>query len=169
MPDPITHASLAFIFGRHCFKDQKWLFVLAGLSPDLDVFIGGAFILLSGPWPASLTDFFDRSLIFHPGLTAAIWFTPIYCFIFAWVFRKIGKKSVEANFGRIYGIVLTGMLLHLGLDFLQTGNRPLWPLDVTAGLNVLPYTPAGRLWTMVTAVGLLILDSLCGHRIRRSR
>jgi membrane-bound metal-dependent hydrolase YbcI (DUF457 family) len=169
MPDPITHASLSLIFARHCFKDQKFLFVLAALSPDIDVFIGGIFILLSGPWPASLTDFFDKSLIFHPGLSAAIWFIPIYSLILSWVFRRIGKRAMEANFRRIYTLVLVGMLLHLGLDFLQTGNRPLWPLDLTAGLNILPYTPAGRFGTMMAAIGLLVLDSFMFNRRRLSR
>jgi len=169
MPDPITHASLALIFARRCFKDHKFLFVLAGLSPDIDVFIGGLFILLFGPWPVSLIDFLDKSLIFHPGLSAAIWFIPVYSLTLSWVFRRIGKRAVEANFSRIYALVLVGMLLHLGLDFLQTGNRPLWPLEVTAGLNILPYTPAGRFWTMMAAIGLLTLDSLIIYRRRSSR
>jgi hypothetical protein len=167
MPDPITHASVSFIFARHCFKDQKFLFVLAALSPDIDVLIGGLFILLIGPWPASLTDFFDESLIFHPGLSAAIWFVPIYALILSWVFRKIGKRAVKENFGRIYSLVFVGMLLHLGLDMLQPGNQPLWPLEVTAGLNILPYSPAGRFWTMTAAIGLLILDSFA--KIIRTR
>jgi len=165
MPDPITHASLSLLFARYCFKDQKFLFVLAGLSPDIDVFIGGLFILLTGPWPASLTEFFERSLILHPGLSAAIWFVPIYGLMLAWAFRRLTKTAAALDFSRIYLLVLVGMLLHLGLDLLQTGNRPLWPLEMTAGLNVLPYTPSGRLWTMVTAVGLLILDS-CAKLVR---
>jgi len=169
MPDPITHASLSFIFARHCFRDQKSLFVLAALSPDIDVVFGGPFILLSGPRPASLADFFDRSLIFHPGLSAAIWFIPIYSLFLSWVFRKIGKRAAEANFSRIYTLVLMGMLLHLGLDFLQTGNRPLWPLNVTVGLNILPYTPTGRFWTMIAAIGLLILDSFMIYRRQQPR
>lgn len=169
MPDPITHASLAYVFARRSFKNHTLLFVLAGLSPDIDVFIGGIFILLSGPWPASLTDFLNESMIFHPGLSAAIWFVPIYSLILAWVFRKIGKKAAETNFSRIYTLVLAGMLLHLGLDFLQTGNRPLWPLDVTAGLNILPYSPAGRFWTMLAAVGLLIFDGLLAYQRRQPR
>jgi len=164
MPDPITHASLSFIIGRHCFRDQKALFVLAALSPDIDVFIGGLFILLTGLWPVSLTDFFDKSMIFHPGLSAAIWFIPIYGLFLSWMFRKVGKRAAEANFNRIYTVVLVGMLLHLGLDFLQTGNRPLWPLDLTVGLNILPYTPGGRLGTMMAAIALLIFDTFMIYR-----
>ena len=169
MPDPITHAALAYVFARHCFKNQKLRFVVAGLAPDIDVFIGGIFILLAGPWPASWTDFLDASMIFHPGLSAAIWFVPVYSLMLAWVFRQIGKKAAETNFSRIYTLVLVGMLLHLGLDFLQTGNRPLWPLDVTAGLHILPYSPAGRFWTMMAAIGLLIFDGLVAYQRRQSR
>jgi membrane-bound metal-dependent hydrolase YbcI (DUF457 family) len=169
MPDPITHATLSYVFARHSFKNQKLLFVLAGLSPDIDVFIGGIFILLSGPRPESLTDFLNASMIFHPGLSAAIWFVPVYSLMLAWVFRKIVKKASETNFSRIYTLVLVGMLLHLGLDFLQSGNRPLWPLDVTAGLNILPYSPAGRFWTMTAAIGLLIFDVLVAYQRRQSR
>jgi hypothetical protein len=169
MPDPITHAALSYVVARRSFTDQKLLFVLAGLSPDIDVFIGGIFILLAGPWPASLADFLNASMIFHPGLSTAIWFVPIYGLILSWVFRKIGKKAAETNFSRIYPLVLVGMLLHLGLDFLQTGNRPLWPLDVTAGLNILPYSPAGRFWTMLAAVGLLIFDGLLAYLRRPHR
>ena len=168
MPDPITHASLSFIFARHCFKDQKSLFVMAALSPDIDVFIGGLFILLTGSWPVSLTDFFDKSMIFHPGLSAAIWFIPIYGLFLSWMFRKVGKRAAEANFKRIYTVVLVGMLLHLGLDFLQTGNRPLWPLDLTVGLNILPYTPGGRLGTMMAAIALLIFDTFRIYRRQQS-
>lgn len=136
------------------------MFVLAALSPDIDVFIGGVYILLAGPWPVSLADFFNRSLIFHPGLSAAIWFMPISCLILSWVFRKPGRRAAEKPFSRIYTLVGAGMLLHLCLDLLQTGNRPLWPLNVTAGFDVLPYSAAGRLLTMAAAVGLLILDTL---------
>jgi hypothetical protein len=169
MPDPITHTALSYLVARHRFKDQKLLFVLAGLSPDIDVFIGGIFILIAGPWPASLADFLDASLMFHPGLSAAIWFVPVYSLMLAWVFRKIGQKAAETNFRRIYTLVLMGMLLHLGLDFLQTGNRPFWPMDVRAGLDILPYSPAGRFWTLLAALGLLIFDGLMAYRRRRPR
>ena len=168
MPDPITHASLSLIFARHCFRDHKSIFVLAALSPDIDVVVGGLFILLSGPWPASLPDFFEKSMIFHPGLSAAIWFIPIYGLFLSWIFRKMPRIAAGANFNQIYTLVLVGMVLHLGLDFLQTGNRPLWPLDVTAGLNLLPYTPAGRFWTMTAAIGLSSLDAFMVYRRRRS-
>lgn len=169
MPDPFTHASISYVIARHGFKDHKLLFVLAGLSPDIDVFIGGVYILLSGPWPASPADFFNRSLIFHPGLSAAIWFVPVYCLILSWVFRKYDRRAAEKPYSRIFTLVGAGMLLHLGLDLLQTGNRPLWPLDVTAGFDILPYSPAGRFVTMTAAVGLLIIDTLVAYHNRRIR
>ena len=168
MPDPLTHASISLVTARHGFKDHKLLFVLAGLSPDIDVFIGGIYILLSSPLPASPADFFNRSLIFHPGLSAAIWFVPAYCLILSWVFRKFVRRAAEKPYRRIYTLVGAGMLLHLGLDLLQPGNRPLWPLDVTAGFDILPYSPAGRLMTMLAAGGLLILDTLVAFLRSRS-
>ena len=169
MPDPVTHISASFIFARHWFKKQKLLFVIAALSPDIDVVVGGAFILLAGPFPTSLGDFAQKSMIFHPSLSAAIWFLPIYSVILAWGFRRIDKKAATAKFSRIYAVVLAGALLHIGLDLLQTGNRPLWPLEMMFGLDVLPYSPAGRFWTMIVAISMLIVDSVIVFRFRRSR
>ena len=160
MPDPITHTSLSIIFARHWFRDQKGLFVLAALSPDLDVVIGGIFILLTGPFPSSIADFTRASLIFHPGLTAALWFVPLHSLLWSWGFRAINKKAHEANFSRIYFIVTAGIFLHLGLDLLQTGNRPFWPLEVQAGFNLLPVSPLGRILTIAVAIALLVLDAM---------
>ena len=169
MPDPITHVSVSFIFARHLFRDHRLLFVLAALSPDIDVAVGGIFILLTGPLPTSLGDFAAKSMIFHPSLSAAIWFIPIYSVLLAWGFRRIDQKAATAKFSRIYGVVLAGTFLHIGLDLLQTGNRPLWPLEMTFGLDVLPYSPAGRAWTMIVAIGMLIVDSVVVLGFRRSR
>ncbi len=169
MPDPITHVSASFIFARHWFRKQKLLFILAALSPDIDVVVGGAFILLTGPLPTSLGDFANKSMIFHPSLSSAIWFIPIYSVLLAWGFRRIDKKAATAKFSSIYAVVLAGALLHIGLDLLQTGNRPLWPLEMTFGLDVFPYSPAGRVWTMIVAIGMLIVDSVVVFGFRRSR
>ena len=169
MPDPITHVSISFIFAKQWFRDQKFLFVLAALSPDIDVAIGGAYLLLTGPWPTSLADFAHRSMIIHPSLTAAIWFVPIYSALLAWGFRRVDKKAATVQFSRIYTVVLAGAFLHIGHDLLQTGNRPLWPLEVTFGLDILPYSPGGRIWTMIVAIGLLIVHSLVVFGFRRSR
>jgi len=169
MPDPITHISISFIFARQWFREQKFLFVLAALSPDIDVAVGGVYVLLTGPWPTSLADFAQKSMIFHPSLTAAIWFIPVYSALLALVFRRVNKKAATAPFSRIYTIVLSGAFLHIGLDLLQSGNRPLWPLEVTLGLDVLPYSPVGRLWTIIVAIGLLIVYSLVVFGFRRSR
>jgi len=169
MPDPFTHVSISFIFGRQWFGEHKLLFVLAALSPDIDVAVGGAYLLLTGPWPTSLSDFAHRSMIFHPTLTAAIWFIPIYSALLAWGFRRIHKKAARVKFSRIYTVVLAGAFLHIGLDLLQSGNRPLWPLEVTFGLDVLPYSPTGRTWTMMAAIGLLIVYSVVVFGFRRSR
>jgi hypothetical protein len=167
MPDPITHASASYLFARHWFKKYKLLFVIAALSPDIDMVFGAAYILITGPLPSSIGDFANKSMIFHPSLSAAIWFIPIYSASLAWGFRRISKKAATVRFSRIYVVVLTGALLHIGFDLLQTGNRPLWPLDMTFGLDILPYSPAGRFWTMIIAVGILIVDSLVVNRFKR--
>lgn len=169
MPDPITHASASYIFARHWFKKHKLLFVIAALSPDIDVVFGSAYILFTGPLPSSIGDFVNKSMIFHPSLSAAIWFIPFYSAFLAWGFRRISKKAATDRFSRIYIVVLTGALLHIGFDLLQTGNRPLWPFDTTFGLDFLPYSPAGRFWTMIIAIGILILDSVVVSRFKRSR
>jgi hypothetical protein len=169
MPDPITHVSISFIFANQLYREQKFLFVLAALSPDIDVAVGGAYLLLSGPFPTSLADFAHRSMIFHPSLTAAIWFAPIFSAFLAWGFRRLNKKAAAVQFSRIYTLVLAGVFLHIGLDLLQTGNRLLWPLELTFGLDVLPYSPVGRIWTMGVATGLLIVHSLVVFGLRRSR
>ena len=106
MPDPITHASASYIFARHWFKKHKFLFVIAALSPDIDVAFGGAYILLTGPWPSSIGDFANKSMIFHPSLSAAIWFIPIYSVLLAWGFRRMDKKAATARFSRIRSAVL---------------------------------------------------------------
>jgi len=168
MPDPITHTSISFIIARHWFRDQKGLFVLTALSPDLDVVIGGIFILLTGPFPASIADFTRASLIFHPGLTAAVWFTPFYSLLWSWGFRAINKRALEVDFSRIYTIAAAGVLLHLALDLLQTGNRPFWPLEIEAGLNLLPISPPGRILTITAALALLVLDALGLPKTRSS-
>ena len=169
MPDPITHASVSLVIARHWFRDRKGLFVLAALSPDLDVAIGGIFILLAGPFPTSVVDFTRASLVFHPSLSAAVWFLPFYSLLMSWGFRGISPKGAEADFGRIYTVVLAGMLLHIGLDLTQTGNRPLWPLGMKAGLDILPISKAGRIWTVMGALVLLIMDSLVFFRSGRCR
>ena len=169
MPDPITHVSISIIFARQWFREQKLLFVLAALSPDIDVAVGGAYLLLIGPWPTSLADFAHRSMIFHPSLTAAIWFIPIYSALLAWGFRRIDKKAAAFQFSRVYKVVLAGAFLHIGLDLLQPGNRSLWPLEVTFGLDVLPYSPVGRIWTMIVAIGLLIVYSVAVFGFKRAR
>ena len=159
MPDPITHTCLSFVFARHCFRAHKGLFVLAAMSPDLDVAIGGLYVLLTRPLPASISDFTQQSLTFHPGLTAAIWFLPIYSLVLSWVFRRFNQRAGRAAFKRIYAVVISGMLFHIGLDLMQTGNRLFWPLAWEFGFDILPYTSAGVVWPLVFSITLLIADS----------
>ena len=140
MPDPITHTCLSVVLARHRFGEHKGLFVLAALSPDLDVVIGGVYILLTQPLPHSVSDFARASMIFHPSLTAAIWFLPIYGLLLSWVFRRFNRRAKKAAFQKIYTVVIWGMLFHIGLDLLQSGNRLLWPLS----WEKLPYTWDGN-------------------------
>lgn len=169
MPDPITHTCLSYVVARHCFREQKGLFVLAALSPDIDVAVGGLYVLLTRPLPASVADFARDSLIFHPSFTAAIWFIPFYGLLLSWVFRRFNQAARGVVFARIYTIVISGMLLHVGLDLLQTGNRLLWPLAWETGFDILPYTTAGLILPMVGAIVLLIVDVVVSYRLKTSR
>jgi len=169
MPDPITHTCLSFVFARHCFREQKGVFVLAAMSPDLDVALGGFYVLLTRPLPPSVSDFTQESLIFHPSLTAAIWFLPIYSLLLAWVFRRFNQRARTVAFRRIYTTVICGMLFHIGLDLMQTGNRLFWPMSWEVGFDILPYTTAGLVWPLVGSITLLIADSVVSYLLHRHR
>ena len=169
MPDPVTHTCLSFVFARHCFRRQKGVFVLAAMSPDLDVALGGLYVLLAQPLPRSVGDFARESLVFHPGLTAAVWFLPIYGLLLSWVFRRLNPRTQAAAFKQTYTAVICGMLFHVGLDLLQTGNRPFWPMAWEAGFDILPYTTAGFVWPLVGAVTLLIADAGVACLLQRRR
>lgn len=168
MPDPITHVSLSYLVARRCFSDRKGWFVLAGLAPDIDVAIGGAYVLITRPLPRSVVEFARDSLIFHPGLSAAIWFLPIYSVLLAGLFSRLSSQKDDGSFMAMLKLVFAGMLLHIGLDLLQPGNRPLWPLEITAGVDILPYSPAGRLLTITAALVLVGVDRVREARRRRS-
>lgn len=169
MPDPITHTCLSFVIARHYFSEHKGLFVLAALSPDLDVFIGGIYVLLTRPFPSSVSDFVRASMIFHPGLTAAIWFLPIYSLMLSWVFRKFNRRAQAADFRQIYCIVICGMIFHIGLDLMQTGNLLLWPLPWEAGVGILPYTTAGLVLPLAGSIVVLIVDAGFAYFLKRRR
>jgi len=169
MPEPITHACVSVVLARHFFGAQKWLFVLAAMAPDIDVVIGGLYVLLTRPLPESVGEFAHQSLIFHPSFTAAIWFIPLYSLLLSWVFRRFSHTARAEAFRRIFGNVICGMLFHLGLDLLQTGNRLMWPMAWETGFDILPYTTAGRVVPMVGAFGLLLVDVLLFDRLNRNR
>ena len=169
MPDPITHTCLSFVLARHCFREQKGLFVLAALSPDLDVALGGFYVLLTRPLPPSVSDFAQESLIFHPSLTAAIWFLPIYSLLLSWAFRRFNRRAQTVAFRQIYTAVIGGMLFHIGLDLMQTGNRLFWPMAWEFGFDILPYTTAGFVWPLVGSITLLIADSVVSYLVQRLR
>jgi hypothetical protein len=54
--------------------------VLSGLSPDIDILVGGVYILVTGPFPSSVVEFARRSLIFHPTATASFFLFPFFQF-----------------------------------------------------------------------------------------
>jgi len=158
MPGAITHCCISYIIARHFCRNNKALLVLSGLSPDIDILIGGIYIIITGPFPVSAAEFARRSLIFHPTLTASLFFVPLFSLLMLMFFIFIGRKIVPLDIKKGYGIVLAGVLIHVGLDMLQTGNKPFWPMEIEAGLNILPYSASGRGMTVLIAVGLLMLD-----------
>jgi len=158
MPEPITHACISYVVARHCCRQHKPLFVWSGLSPDIDVAIGGLYILIRGPLPGSIFEFAERSLIFHPTLSSSLFFLPFFPLLMLLFFRFVKPAMVPSDLRKGYLIVLAGVLLHLGLDMLQTGNRPFWPLALDAGFDILPYSAKGRGITLAIALGLLLVD-----------
>lgn len=121
MPEPLTHACVSLVVARHWCRDHKALFVWSGLSPDIDVVFGGLYILLSGPLPKSVVDFAQKSLIFHPTLSASLFFLPLFPLIMLMFFRLVKPSMAPAEWRKGYWVVLAGVVLHLGLDMLQTG------------------------------------------------
>jgi membrane-bound metal-dependent hydrolase YbcI (DUF457 family) len=160
MPDPVTHLCIAYMVARHFFKENKLLFLLATLSPDIDCLIGAVYILLTGPLPKTFTELVHRSLIFHPSLTGSFLFLPFFALAVLLFLSFIKRDIVPKSMKKGYVIVLAAILLHLGMDLLQTGNKPLWPLELEAGLDILPYSIEGRIITISCAVGLLFADRL---------
>jgi len=167
MPGVTTHCCISYIIARHFCRNNKVLLVLSGLSPDIDILIGGIYIIITGPFPSSAVEFAQRSLIFHPTLTASLFFVPFFSLLMLIFFISISRKTVPLDIKKGYGIVLTGVLIHLGLDMLQTGNKPFWPIEFEAGLNIIPYSVSGRGVTTLIAVGLLILDVLLFNPVKK--
>ena len=160
MPDPITHLCLSYIIARHFFKNDKALFILSGISPDIDVAVGGFYILLTGPWPKSFYEFTQHSLVFHPTVTSSFIFIPFFALLLLCCFYIIRRSMVEVNVKKAYGIILGGICFHVFLDLLQTGNLPLWPFEFEAGFNILPYSAMGRGLTILGAIALVVFDLL---------
>ncbi len=168
MPDPISHSCISYVVARHALPRHKLLFVLSGLSPDIDVPVGALYCLLTGPPPESLLDFARQSLIFHPSLTASLFFAPVLALLLVGFFRLVIKNHLPDSFQRTYGIILCGIGLHLALDLLQTGNLPFWPLKIEAGIGVIGYTARAQGAALMAAAGILLLD-LAIIRIRRTQ
>jgi inner membrane protein len=92
-----------------------WMGCLAGMAPDLDVFI------------RSSTDPI-LFLEFHRGFTHALAFIPIGALICAAAFYPIAKRVM--NFGRIYLVCLLGYATHGLLDACTTyGTQLFWPFS----------------------------------------
>ena len=165
MPDPVTHLCIGYIVARHFFKDNKLLFLLSTLSPDADVLFGAAYTLLTCPFPTTLTEFINRSLVFHPSLTSSFLFLPFYALIVLLLLSFIKRDIAPDDVKKGYVIVFVAILLHLGLDLLQMGNMPLWPFGPEVGFGILPYSIEGRLITMGCAAGLLFADMLLFRKL----
>jgi len=128
------------------------------MSPDIDVAVGAAYVLIKGPIPSTLREFASQSLICHATAPASLLFLPFFSIAMYMCFRLAKRDMVPPQLKQGYLIVLLGILLHLMLDMMQTGNRPFWPLEVTAGFNILPYSANGRYLTMLGAMGILFID-----------
>ncbi|MBU2509846.1 metal-dependent hydrolase [bacterium] len=160
MPDPITHLSIGYIVARHCYKDNKTLFLCSTIIPDIDGLTGLVYIFLVLPSGSSPDEMARVFQLFHPSLTASLFFLPVFAYIILLAFRLVNRKLVPQATAKAYRLILVAILIHLGLDMLMTGNRPFWPLAFEAGLPVIPYSIWGTIVPMIVALTLLAGDLL---------
>ena len=158
MPDPITHFSISYIVARHFFKDHKRLFIGSALIPDIDGLVGIGYIMLTKSRDLTRAQFAEIFSAFHPSVPASLFFLPFFTLLVLLGFRAFRRSWVPPDFRSAYLLVISAILVHLGLDMLMTGNKPFWPLQIEAGLGVIPYTTTAAITTVCIAVTLLGLD-----------
>lgn len=158
MPDPFTHLSIGYIVARHCYRENKTLFLVSSIVPDIDGLVGLIYIFLFLPSGIPSDEFIRVFEVFHPSLTASLFFLPFFVLIILAVSRLVDTKLAPQSTLKAYWMVFLAVTIHLGLDMMMTGNRPFWPLAFEAGFNVIPYTTIGKVVPMTLALVLLIGD-----------
>lgn len=128
------------------------------MAPDIDGLVALIYMFFALPADTPAAELKRIFELFHPSLPGSVFFLPIFVLLLLGFFRVINRKWVPAHFGKAYGLVLTGILLHLGLDLLMTGNRPFWPLSFEAGLGIIPYSHWGVLVPMALGLALVTID-----------
>lgn len=160
MPDPISHLCIGYVFSFHFFRKYRTVFLLATIAPDIDGLIGLIYIYFN----RSSIQTYERGIEifnqFHPSLPTSLFFLPVFPIVLYFLFRIIKKSSVPKNFLHAYILFFSAVLLHICLDLLMTGNKPFWPFPLEAGLEIIPYTVYGSIFTPVIALLILTLNQL---------
>jgi inner membrane protein len=131
-------------FRQRIGKDATWLAALAGIVPDLDIFIQ-PILSLSG----METDDLTRNM-FHRGLSHSLVMTPVLALPLALFWRRFRSKSRPPQpFTLLYACVFVALLSHPLLDWTTSyGTQLLAPFtNRRFALDFMPiidifYTPA---------------------------
>jgi len=131
-------------FRQRIGKDATWLAALAGIVPDLDIFVQ-PLMTLSG----RETDDFTQTVI-HRGLSHSLVMVPIFSLLIALLWRRFRRSSKSPQpFALLYACVFVALLSHSLLDWTTSyGTQLLAPFtDRRFALDFMPiidifYTPA---------------------------
>ena len=120
--DPVSQAAIGAAAAQSgstakTLRHALWIGALAGMAPDLDVFIRSS----EDPLLA---------LEFHRQFTHSLFFIPVGAFICACVFYPLTKKQLP--FKAVFGFAVLGFGTHGLLDACTTyGTQLLWPFTDT--------------------------------------
>ncbi len=111
-------------FRQRIGKDATWVAALAGIVPDLDIFIQ-PLMTLSG----RETDDFTRTVI-HRGLSHSLIMVPVFSWFIALLWRRFRRSSKSPQpFVLLYACVFVALLSHPLLDWTTSyGTQLLAPI-----------------------------------------
>jgi len=130
-------------FRQRIGKDATWLAALAGIVPDLDIFVQ-PLMTLSG----RETDDFTRTVI-HRGISHSLVMVPVFSLLITLLWRRFRRSSKSPKpFALLYACVFVALLSHPLLDWTTSyGTQLLAPFtDRRFALDFMPiidifYTP----------------------------
>ena len=110
-------------FRQRIGKDATWLAALAGIVPDLDIFVQ-PLMTLSG----RETDDFTRTVI-HRGISHSLVMVPVFSLLITLLWRRFRRSSKSPKpFALLYACVFVALLSHPLLDWTTSyGTQLLAP------------------------------------------